>query len=319
MKKKSKILFMIIVTCIWMMQPVNSLASETVSGNDICNVAFSTVPENMFTFIMDPQGIIHATDAVKYGGASFGEGNLFFQNEEMSYSNTSNYMQIINGGYTELQVTVTAVLNASDKIQLVDNKDFDKEDCSLYLALKDENGETPIMNNGGSKVAELTTVIPASSGGMGEIYEFALTGECNAAGTWETIPLQDICVDITWFVEPISSTIPRNVEMFIAKTEPAVEEETMQETEEETTQEIFEEAVQETEEEIVEESVGETVQETEEKSTQEIGEEITEESSEGNVTGQETEVLEEDAEVIEPLSEKMLLLEEELLYSNENE
>ena len=140
---------------------IRSGVSEISSQNSVMNVEISTVSEGMFSFILDPQGLILATNAIKYNGAEFGAGNLFFRNEEMRYSNTSNYVEIINKGDRELKFTVTAVLNMDDDILLAEKNEFsEKEDvCRIYMAIKDDYGETPILINDGQKRLEITKTI----------------------------------------------------------------------------------------------------------------------------------------------------------------
>ena len=176
-----------------------NVVSPIVSQNDVVNIEVSTVPEDMFSFILDPQGLIPATNAAKYGGAEFGEGNLFFRNEEMCYSNISNYVEIINRGSEEIEFTVTAVLNMNEDILLSDTYEFGEDDvCSIYMAIKDEDGETPICDNGGQKSIEITKTIPAATDESGAMYRFALTGACNTVDAWMEMSGYTPTVDITW-------------------------------------------------------------------------------------------------------------------------
>jgi len=172
--------------------------SSIVQQNDVINVEISTVSEDMFSFILDPQGLIPATNAAKYGGAEFGEGNLFFCNEPMRYSNTSNYVEIINKSNVEVEFTVTAVLNMSADIMLADMDEFEEEACCIYMAIKDEDGEIPFYDNGKQKCVEITKVIPVATDANGTLYRFALTGACNMTDAWFEITEGTPTVDITW-------------------------------------------------------------------------------------------------------------------------
>ena len=243
---------------------INVYASQTISGNDLDKVELPTVSDELFSYIMDPQNLIKKTNAAKYGGASFGEGNLFFKNEEMRYSNTSNPVEITNYGSDKLEVTVRVNLSISDEILLAEDSCFDDESCSLYLALKTEAEEIPILQQGDMKYAEFTTLIPASDGETASSFSFSLTGACNSMGDWATVSNTDSIVDITWTVVPIVEGDFVEVEMLtipVKESAEEVEETTVEETEVEGmgAEEIMEEetdAEGSSEEEIIEEETG---------------------------------------------------------------
>lgn len=182
--------------------PINVVSAIT-EQEEIVNIEISTASEDMFSFILDPQGLIPATDAVKYGGAEFSEGNLFFRNEEMRYSNTSNYIEIINKSNVEVEFTVTAVLNMDEKIVLQDKDAFSEDVCGIYMAIKDETDETPIRNQDGHRSVEITKIIPAMTDGNVQTYRFALTGACNTSDAWSEMTGDIPSVDITWSWEII--------------------------------------------------------------------------------------------------------------------
>ena len=201
--KKYKVLAIIIIFLCLRIDPAKVYASYTVSGNELEKIEFSTIATDTFSYIMDPQELIKKTNAVKYGGASFGEGNLFFKNEDMRYSNISNPIVITNHSSNKIEASIRITLQISDEITLVDNARFEDEKCSLYLALKSGYEEIPILKYGDIKYAEFKTIIPASNGEEGNSLVFCLTGACNSKGNWALVSNTDSVLDITWTVTPI--------------------------------------------------------------------------------------------------------------------
>lgn len=201
--KKYKVLAIIIIFLCLRINPVKVQASYTVSGNELEKIEFSTIATDTFSYIMDPQELIKKTNAVKYGGATFSEGNLFFKNEDMRYSNISNPIVITNHSLNKIEANIRITLQISDEITLVDNARFEDEKCSLYLALKSGYEEIPILKYGDIKYAEFKTIIPASNGEEGNSLVFCLTGACNSKGNWALVSNTDSVLDITWTVTPI--------------------------------------------------------------------------------------------------------------------
>ncbi len=158
-----------------------------------------------FDFILDPQGVINATGAARYGGRSFEEGaTLYFENTKGDYnfSSKSDWLDIINKGTETVRITIRATLKNLGDVRVVGDGSFTDDDtCSVYLALEDNQGNyIPLDEHGEAVIQE------EINGAVGEspdvLYSFCLTGSCNPNGDWGKI--SDVpYVAVDWSVEPV--------------------------------------------------------------------------------------------------------------------
>ncbi len=186
---------------------VDGITLPTDEGDrEVVSVSLPTLAEeedSPFDFILDPQGLIYETDAALYGGGKVEEGSyLLFRHRgdsEYLFSGTSDFLTAENRGNVPVEVTVTAEVAHLGEIVILDNDDFeDREDCSLYLALIDDEGnEEPIPEDG--KISVKTELRAALT-----TYSFGLRGACNPNGPWEDIVVHPK-VRVTWKIEQISS------------------------------------------------------------------------------------------------------------------
>lgn len=219
--------------------PVIVMAGDTVMlplevyGKDVVSVALPSVSEDgdsPFDFIIDPQELIFATDAAKYGGGKVEEGaTLLFRNHdgEYDFSRRSDRLTVKNQSNVPVVVTITASIDDLGDIDVVGSPDFgDSDACSMYLAVVDDEGnEKPISEEGEISVSTEMRKAPEDayvyrideengsysyefSRSPEEIdfdsYSFGLTGYCNPNGNWQDISIHPI-VRITWKVEPLLS------------------------------------------------------------------------------------------------------------------
>ena len=219
--------------------PVIVMAGDTVMlplevyGKDVVSVALPSVSEggdSPFDFIIDPQELIFATDAAKYGGGKVEEGaTLLFRNHdgEYDFSRRSDRLTVKNQSNVPVVVTITASIDDLGDIDVVGSPDFgDSDACSMYLAVVDDEGnEKPISEEGEISVSTEMREAPEDayvyrideengsysyefSRSPEEIdfdsYSFGLTGYCNPNGNWQDISIHPI-VRITWKVEPLLS------------------------------------------------------------------------------------------------------------------
>lgn len=158
-----------------------------------------------FDFILDPQGVINATGAVRYGGRSFEEGaTLYFENTKGDYnfSSKSDWLDIINKGKVTVRITIRAALNNLGDVRVVGDGSFTDDDtCSVYLALEDNQGNfIPLDEHGEAVIQE--EISGVADEGTDAVYSFCLTGCCNPKGDWKQI--SDIpYVVVSWLVEPV--------------------------------------------------------------------------------------------------------------------
>lgn len=218
---------------------VNVRAVDTVTlplevyGKDVVSVALPAISEegeSPFDFIIDPQGLIFATDAAKYGGGKVEEdATILFRNHdgEYDFSRRSDGLTVKNRSNVPVVVTVTASIESLGDIELSGSTDYgDSEVCSMYLAVVDDEGnEKPISEDGEISISTEMREAPEDayiyrideengsysyelSRSPEEIdfdsYSFGLTGYCNPNGKWEDVSVHPV-VKVTWKVEPVLS------------------------------------------------------------------------------------------------------------------
>ena len=179
-------------------------------------------------YIVDPMGLIYQTDAAKYGGGKVQEGaSLLFMNTEGEYlfSNTSDMLNIVNRGNVPLQVTVSAKLEDTYDVSMVDSiSDLEDYAPQMFMALVGKEGIISVMNDSGT--SEITVVLKAVPDGTYKYtfneetgkyesemskevdestfdsFSFGVTGECNTDADWtsvNTLPK----ISVTWKTEPV--------------------------------------------------------------------------------------------------------------------
>lgn len=199
---------------------------------DIISVDLPTVKEDEdspFDFIIDPHNLLFETDAAVFGGGVVEEGaNLLFHNRtegEFDFSKYSDSLGVTNRSTVPVMVTISAKITDADDLQIVQDKDFTKDDLPyVYLALVDDKGnEQPISKDGevsinvkmekAPKNAYVYTFdpetgkyeygLPASSEDIDfDTYSFGLTGECSSNADWSNVAVHPK-ITVTWDVEPI--------------------------------------------------------------------------------------------------------------------
>ncbi|MBO4912350.1 MAG: hypothetical protein J5504_06450 [Butyrivibrio sp.] len=237
--KTTAFLIGICMAAMLIVNPVIVMAGDTVMlplevyGKDVVSVALPSVSEDgdsPFDFIIDPQELIFATDAAKYGGGKVeGGATLLFRNHdgEFDFSRRSDRLTVKNQSNVPVVVTITASIDDLGDIDVVGSPDFgDSDACSMYLAVVDDEGnEKPISEEGEISVSTEMREAPEDayvyrideengsysyefSRSPEEIdfdsYSFGLTGYCNPNGNWQDISIHPI-VRITWKVEPLLS------------------------------------------------------------------------------------------------------------------
>lgn len=204
-----------------------------VYGKDVVSVALPAISEDgesPFDFVIDPQGLIYATDAAKYGGGKVEEGaTILFRNHdgEYDFSRRSDSLTVKNRSNVPVVVTVTASIENLGDIEIAGSTDFgDSDVCGMYLAVVDDEGnEKPVSEDGEISVSTEMRRAPEDayiyrideengsysyelSRSPEEIdfdsYSFGLTGYCNPNGNWQDVAVHPV-VKVTWKVEPVLS------------------------------------------------------------------------------------------------------------------
>lgn len=203
---------------------------EGTIPTDIFQIVLPTSADDVFDFILDPQGLINETDGAAYGGKKFEEdATLFFKRTDdeagYDYSSTSDAVTIINKSSVPVNVTLTAKvsLESANGITTTDDEAFaDDSSASLYLAVTDGENTVPIQ---GEEDTSIQVTIPAADGayeyrydsekdqyiyGLKEDlsgiefpeYSFRLTGASNGNGNWKEVGDAKPEVIVTWVVTP---------------------------------------------------------------------------------------------------------------------
>ena len=209
---------------------------DVVQNSDVFDVVLPTSSGTTFDYILDPTGVIKATSAQKYGGATFADNTtVFFANAPTSeggatsYSGTSDAIKAENKSTMDVDITVTATIAAASGITMATNGTFAEDDTSakLYLALKDDdtnNSDAAITADGAkltSKIAALDDayetkyedgkyVKKLKSDATGfKTYSFQLTGACNAKGNWTGLTEAPPTVSVVWSIKDPTITGPQ--------------------------------------------------------------------------------------------------------------
>jgi len=139
-----------------------------LSRPDVISVELPLVEENkaVFDFILDPDQLINATGAVKYGGKRFQEGaTVFFENKredgETEYTDTSDPLEIINRSTVSVNLVINVTLTGIEGIAVENTPAFtESENPAVWFELADEEGNTVSLNNEGT--AYLSYIIEAA-------------------------------------------------------------------------------------------------------------------------------------------------------------
>lgn len=217
--------------------PIKAFATECITlpvqvmGEDVVSISLPVVSESetsVFDFILDPQGLLYETDAVRYGGGRVEEGaTLLFHNKEGEYdfSGRSDWMTVTNRSTVPVRVTVTAQVTDFGDVRLAESDDFgESTEPEVYLAIEDDQGnilplsadEPATINLEMASAPENTYVFRLDEEnhtyeyGMGmdpdlvdfDTYSFGLVGACNANAEWQNISVHP-AITVTWYVEPI--------------------------------------------------------------------------------------------------------------------
>ncbi len=202
-----------------------------VFGRDVVSVGIPVVTEgekSPFDFILDPQGLLYETNAMRYGGGTVEEGaSLLFHNSAGGYdfSSYSDRLTVTNQSTVPVTVTISAHVSNLDGVGIAGSGDFlGDETQSIYLALVDDEGNIqPISANGDASFSWIMQAAPenayvytineeehtyecALSRDPASIdfdtYSFGLLGACNPNADWKGISIHPV-VTVTWRVDPL--------------------------------------------------------------------------------------------------------------------
>lgn len=199
-------MLMAVLAVIISLQKYEVTASDS---EDLISVELPVICEtgnSPFDFIMDPQGLINQTGAIRYGGRTFEEGaTLYFENTDgqYDYSHQSDWIEVISRSTMPVRITITArICNISSIKFTQDNSFYEDESASVYLALINNRGDLMPLDINGEAVID--TEMQASDGEENfRVCSFALTGACNPNGDWINIDEKPY-IAITWTIDAVA-------------------------------------------------------------------------------------------------------------------
>ena len=219
---------------------------------EIISVDLPTVgDESPFDFYIDPQGLLYDTGAVRHGGGVVEEGAyLLFHNHddgEYDFSGRSDRLKVTNRSTVPVNIKITAKIYDIGDLRMDQDGSFeDEDDCAIYLAIVDDEGNERVLSEDGEVSVEVTLSSAPSEAYTFrydestdtyeyvyqndkdisfDSYSFGLRGACNANADWSGISAAPR-VMVTWSVDPVY---------------PDRSEETDEEAEEESVEEISDE------------------------------------------------------------------------------
>lgn len=233
-------LALIMITGLSMSASAGEIGKEDKTGvggvegsvkQDIYQVVLPTVTDDVFDFIIDPQGLINKTNGAAYEGKKFEDNStLFFKRSDgqvkEDYSSTSDAITITNMGSVAVNVSLNVSISKDSlgKIALTDDKKFkDDKNASLYMALIDGEKVMPIGEDGVSidvkvdaapedayeyrydKEKELYSYQRKEdvSGIEFPSYSFQLTGAANGKGDWSELTKEVPKINVSWKITPV--------------------------------------------------------------------------------------------------------------------
>ena len=180
-----------------------------VHPTDVINVQLPLLGQTSpFDFLIDPQNLLYATDAAKYGGGKVEEGaGLLFRNTEGEYmfSSKSDRLTIVNRSNVPVRLSIRASVKSSDGIEFVDSySQLEGETPSIFMALADDDGIRSVITGYGE--ASIDVVLEAAPEGTYSFewneeqqkydykvtnedaefdsFSFCVVGDCNKEGKW---------------------------------------------------------------------------------------------------------------------------------------
>ena len=188
---------------------------------DVVAVTLPTADVNTFSYKMDPEGLIAATNKDKYPDASFEEGkNVYFLSGEDTWTSDSAKLKVVNKGTVDVDVTVVAKTAENTNVAMSTSDTFAENDtdAKLYLGLKiadkaavavdttDTAGKVTVGLHGNEENYEVTsadsgyayTVKTGVPDTAWNSFEFGLTGACNPNGDYSAAGLTGSDVTVTW-------------------------------------------------------------------------------------------------------------------------
>ena len=207
---------------------------DIVKESDVFNVVLPVVADegSVFDYILDPTGVINATNAEKYAGAKFEEGEtLFFavSGGDNDYAHKSDTLTATNKSTMDVEISVKASVAEVAGVTMAEDTNFvSGGDAQLYLGLFDDVDNTTgvaITVEGVEATATIagaddqyqikyvsdgdyyTKELADDASGF-DAYNFYLEGACSVDG-WDGLEENPPAVEVVWSVENPVVTGPK--------------------------------------------------------------------------------------------------------------
>lgn len=116
---------------------------EGIVNTDVFSVVLPTATDATYKFILDPQGLIEATNSAAYSGATFTGNNLYFNSAADTYGDTSAVLTAVNKSSFGVDINLKATLTGYDGLTVASSASdatSETDDPAIYLAIKKEAG-----------------------------------------------------------------------------------------------------------------------------------------------------------------------------------
>lgn len=171
-----------------------------VLPEDVFSVELPAVYDGMLDFLVDPQGLVEATGAARYGGGIVEKGStVLFRRAGGAFSDHSEPLYISNTGDCPVEVTVHISVDTPSEVPLTMDSSFSGDErTSIYLALTDNDGWEFLINPAKGHTSHTIVIQPGQKD-----YCFGLHGASNPSGNWADVDVDRFRVTLSWAVTPI--------------------------------------------------------------------------------------------------------------------
>lgn len=199
---------------------------DIVKESDIFDVVLPVLPEegSPFDYILDPTGVIEATDHAKYGDANFESGQtLFFAVSGGDYNHVSDTLTATNKSTMDVEITVKASVAEATGITMAEDTNFVSSGdatAQLYLGLFDDTDNTTGLAITVEGVEATATIAGADDeyevkyvsdgdyyvkalkddASNFDTYAFHLEGACSVDG-WDGLEENPPAVEVVWTIK----------------------------------------------------------------------------------------------------------------------
>ena len=211
----------------------------TVEGYVDTQVIKVVLPVKSLDFVIDPQGLIKNTDAVRYGNkANFDYGSkedgfVFFFNgttNNVAHYSQSIYLPVLNKSSVPVKIKATAEFkDTSGKVSTASSSNFTDKNTSIFFNVTDFNSNQSTVLGSSQTVLQEATLEGVNSAysvkydkgtyvytldddklikiyGSTQVpeYGFSISAACNPNADWTAVNLKSSSLTVTWNISKAS-------------------------------------------------------------------------------------------------------------------